>query len=240
FREGSLMKTLIVLLGILIIFSCADKKVNLSHSEPSDLSYPDTVSNYFLFEYVDSLTAEDYIIKLDSIRNELSDDFFTLRMAYTKTIDYAPYGSTTSDSLKKASRLIETAQYDSAITVIDHIHGVEYVNIPSHLYLGYIYEQLNDSLKSKFHYSIYEGLLNSIYQSGDGNTPKTAYIVISTSEEYQFLHWFNLQFHSQSLMNEDGYSFDLMETSDPDTKEEFKIYFNIKLPYRNLSKMFSK
>ncbi len=189
----------------------------------------DTQSNYFLFDYINSLSEEDYQIKLDSIKSSLSDDFFTLRMAYTHTKDYSPYASSVSDSLKKVTQFIDSSNYDSAISMINKIHEIEYVNIPSHLYLGYIYDQLGDSLKSKFHFTIYDGLLNSIYQSGDGRTPQTAYIVISTKEEYQFLNWFNLQFHSQSLIDKDEYSFDLMSVSDPNTNEKFEIYFNIEL-----------
>jgi hypothetical protein len=55
--------------------------------------------------------------------------------------------------------------------------------------------ELGDSLKSEYHYNIYDGLLNSIYDSGDGISPETAYIVITTKEEYDFLNWFGLQFN---------------------------------------------
>ena len=211
----------------------------MQHEEPDAIA-ADTLSNYFLFDYINSLSEEDYQTKLDSIKSGFSDDFFSLRMAYTHAKDYSPYGSSVSDSLKKVIQFIDSLKYDSAISMINKIHEIEYVNIPSHLYLGYIYDQLGDSIKSQFHYTIYDGLLNSIYQSGDGRTPQTAYIVISTKEEYQFLNWFSLQFHSQSLIDKDEYSFDLMSVTDPKTNEEFEIYFNIELALSQLWDDFKK
>jgi hypothetical protein len=223
-----------------MITSCATKKVNVMQHEEPDAISADTLSNYFLFDYINSLSAEDYQTKLDSIESGLSYDFFSLRMAYTHTKDYSPYGSSVSDSLKKITQFIDSLNYDSAISMINKVHEIEYVNIPSHLYLGYIYDQLGDSIKSQFHYMIYDGLLNSIYQSGDGRTPQTAYIVISTKEEYQFLNWFSLQFQSQSLIDKDEYSFDLMHVTDPNTNEEFEIYFNIELALSQLWDDFNK
>lgn len=234
------MKIFLISLSIFIITSCATKKVNLvQHKEPDAVS-ADTQSNYFLFDYINSLSEEDYQTKLDSIKGGLSYDFFTLRMAYTHTKDYSPYGNSASDSLKRVTQFIDSIKYNSAILMINKIHEIEYVNIPSHLYLGYIYDQLGDSIKSQFHYMIYDELLNSIYQSGDGRTPQTAYIVISTKEEYQFLNWFNLQFHSQSLIDKDEYSFDLMSVTDPNTNEAFEIYFNIELALSQLWDDFKK
>ena len=234
------MRLLSAFIVTLVILSCASKNVGIIKHEEPDALPTDTLSNYSLFDYINSLSEENYTIILDSIKNELSSDFFTLRMAFTHTKEYSPYGSDLADSLKRVSELIDSLKYDSAISALNRIQKIEYVNIPSHLYFGYIYNQLGDSAKSKFHYYIYEGLLNSIYQSGDGRTPQTGYIVISTKEEYQFLNWFDLQFHRQSLIDKDDYSFDLMRVTDPNTDEELEIYFNIELAISRLRDAFSK
>lgn len=235
------MKLLLIFILIFAVLSCTSKKITLiQNEEPYTATIPDSLTNYFLFDYIDSLSEKVYKTKLDSIKNGLSIDFFTLRMAYTFTKEYLPYGSDLDDSLKKANNYIESAKYNSAITLINKIQTIEYVNIPSHLYLGFIYGQLGDSIKSKFHYNIYDGLLNSIYQSGDGRTPQTAYIVISIKEEYQFLHWFNFQVRGQSRKGSDGYSFDLMSVTDPNTNDDLEIYFNIELAFSRLRDAFSK
>ena len=160
-------------------------------------------------------------------------------MAYIKTNDYSPYNSDISDSLKKkASMLIDTLMYNKALQTLFNIQKQNYVNIVSHLYCGYIYKKTGDSIKSKYHYDIYDGLLTSIYESGDGLSPRTAYLVISTKEEYALINWLQLQFNQQSLINSDGYSFDLMDVTDPESGAEFGIYFNIELAINILKNIF--
>ncbi len=219
---------------------CFSKKEFINQQKEEEILQPDSLSNYFLFDYIQSLTAEDYTVKLDSIKNGESNDFFTLRMAYAKTKDYSPYETDISDSLKKVRKLIDSTQFDEGLSILEYIQEYNFVNISSHLYSGYIYKELGDSIKSDFHYSIYEGLLNSIYESGDGITHKTAYIVITTKEEYAFLAWFGLQPNHQILISSDGYSFDLMKVTDPNTNEEYEIYFNIELAFDMMRKTFGK
>ena len=234
------MKKLIIIILSIIFFIGFSKKELINQQKEEEISKPDSLSNYFLFDYIQSLTAEDYTVKLDSIKNGKSNDFFTLRMAYTKTKDYSPYETDISDSLKKVHTLIDSSQFGEALSILEYIQEHNFVNISSHLYSGYIYKELGDSIKSDFHYTIYEGLLNSIYESGDGVTHKTAYIVITTKEEYAFLGWFGLQFNEQSLISLDGYSFDLMKVTDPNTREKHEIYFNIELAFDVMRKTFGE
>lgn len=95
-------------------------------------------------------------------------------------------------------------------------------------------------MQSKYHFNIYTGFLNSIYESGDGTSPKTAYIVIATDEEYAFLDWFGLEFKGQALVISGGYSFDSMKATNPKTKKEYEIYFNIELALDVLRRTFEK
>ena len=218
-----------------IFFSCAAQQ-ELTKTEQADtVSDSDSLSNYFLFEYIDAYTPSDYAVLLDSIRSGESENFFGLRMAYTKTSEYSPYETSTGDSLKKAENLIDSAEMIAALKVLREIQNHNYVHIRSHLYTGYIYEQLGELVWSNYHYKIYEGLLQSIYVSGDGESPKTAYLVISTTEEYDFLHWFRLQILRQSLIEFENYRFDLLEVTDPETAEEYSIYFNIEIPIKQMS-----
>jgi hypothetical protein len=234
------LKQFALLYVFLLIFSCFSRKEFINQQNEYEAVEKDSISNYFLFDYINSLTEEDYITQLDTIKKGESSDFFTLRMAYTKTKEYSPYQSDISDSIKKALLLIDSLRFENALSVLKYIQDYNFVNIPSHLYCGFIYMELGDSLKSEYHYNIYDGLLNSIYDSGDGISPETAYIVITTKEEYDFLNWFGLQFNGQSLLSSDGYNFDLMEVTDPETKENFEIYFNVELAFDILRRTFDK
>lgn len=83
-----------------------------------------------------------------------------------------------------------------------------------------------------------EGLLNSIYMSGDSKETKSAFIVINTKEEYAFLQWIGLQFIEQSLIKADGLSFDLMKAKEKESQKEHNLYFNISLAFNSIKNMF--
>jgi hypothetical protein len=240
-----ILKNLLFFIFILILACSSSKKVSKETTpiETRDsisviIGEIDTVSNYYLFDYINGLDSSDYYTLLDSIKNGTSDDFFTLRMAYTKTMDYTPYDSRMGDLYDQITALIDSSAFPEATLLCDSILQHKYVDELVHLYLGYIYLQTGDSVRSDYHYDCYDGLLNSIEESGDGRAPKTAYIVIETREEYVFLDWYYLEIKSQSLVNKDGYSFDLLNAYDPEQDKDFEVYFNIQIPFSYLKSVF--
>ena len=240
------MKNLIFLTLLLIIVANSTGQDSLETKliEPQDTSTTvsgeiDTVSNFYLFDYINTLDSTDYYTLLDSIKNHTSQDFFNLRMAYTKTSDYAPDNSHMGDLYDRITALIDSSAFTEAISLADSILEYKYVDELVHLYLGYIYLQTGDSTRSDYHYDCYDGLINSIDESGDGRSPKTAYIVIETREEYVFLDWYDLEATSQSLVHQDGYPFDLLKARDPARDKDYDVYFNIRIFYDHLKSTLS-
>jgi hypothetical protein len=227
-----LKKALLLIFCLLI--DCSSTEKNIGRDEYS--SRDDAVSNYILFEYIDLLTEEDYYALLDSVKNGLSNDFFSLRMSYTKTGIYDPYNSELDDLRKKIRLSIEEKKFNKALEFANKIFEKRYIDIKAHLYCSYIYEQLNDSAASRYHYDIYNGLMNSIYLSGDGEGYETAFIVMEVSEEYDLLRWLELRLQGQSLVVRDGYSFDIMKVFDENIETE--LFFNIDLALKRFSEEF--
>jgi len=229
------MNIKILLLGIItLMISCTSSTTVNSAPESAKIVSLDTTSNYFLLDFADALTAEDYYQILDTLDKASAIDYFFLRLAYTKTPEYSGYELGISDSLKEIESYFEEDKYREAEGVLVNVLSTHFVNIRAHMLGGYLYNQLGDSIKSQYHYGIYDSLLTSIYYSGDGNTPRSAYIVISTKEEYAFLNWYGLRSREQSLIYEDDHSFDLLKAKDEEAKDAFDIYFNIDLVLNNL------
>lgn len=226
-------KKLSIVVLILLIGCVQTKTSTLSYEEPEII---EKIANYPVFEYIYSLSDEDYALKLDSIKNQQSYDFFSLRMAYSQSEEYSPYGFSIREKLNELPEIIDNGEYEKALEIIDEIHEVEFVNISSHLFAGYVHAQLGDSSNSAFHYSIYEGLLRSIEMSGDGLLPESAYIVISTREEYDFMYWYSLELKRQSLVHVHGHAFDVMETTDANSRDDHTIYFNVTLPFTSIGR----
>ena len=234
-------RILLLILGLFIACSSAHKSIpGTEHIEFTTVGgqkvKADTTSNYILFDYINLLTGNDYYSLLDSVKNGLSSDFFTLRMAYTKTKIYNPYDIKFDDFRKKIKLNIEDKNFKEALEIADKILEERYIDIRTHLYCSYIYAQLGDSARSDYHYNIYNGLMNSIYFSGDGKSEKNAFIIIEVSEEYDLLNWLKLNFAGQSLILKDGYSFDVMKVFDEN--KETELFFNIDLALKRFSEEF--
>jgi hypothetical protein len=104
---------------------------------------------------------------------------------------------------------------------------------------GACYAQKADVGKANFHRAVARGLEKSILDSGDGKSPKTAYIVVRVSEEYHVLRIFKLRLSMQSLVNADGHAFDMMTTKDESGKEVV-VYFQIDRVLAGLERQFKE
>ncbi|MGH1362989.1 MAG: DUF4919 domain-containing protein [Calditrichia bacterium] len=208
-------------------------------STASDLIVSDTSSNYYLFDYIQKLTPNDYYIRLDSLKNDLAVNFFTMRMAYTKTPMYSPYDSQLPKRHRALVNHFDAGEPVQAFAISDSILADNYVEPMTHYYISYMRSEVGDSVLAKKHFMIYEGLLESIYISGHGQNPKNAHIVVSTKEEYAMLRWFGLSSGNQQLLKVDDYVFDLLESTSRETQDTFEIYFNITLPFNKLNSSFS-
>jgi len=59
----------------------------------------------------------------------------------------------------------------------------------------------------------------------------TAFVVISTDEEYALFSALGLRVTAQALINEKGHNYDKMTAVDPKTNETLIYYFNIDKPF---------
>ncbi|MDR2474306.1 MAG: DUF4919 domain-containing protein, partial [Bacteroidales bacterium] len=73
----------------------------------------------------------------------------------------------------------------------------------AHKILGQACQMLNDTLNARKYTEIQFGLMNSIINSGDGRSCKTAWKVIQISEEYFLFQILNAKIKSQNLLISD-------------------------------------
>jgi hypothetical protein len=75
-------------------------------------------------------------------------------------------------------------------------------------------------------------LIDSIRSSGDGKSPATAWVVISVDEEYAVLRALGFKPSGQSLLRQNGHSYDVMKTKSDDGTEQ-TFYFNVDIPFKH-------
>ncbi len=171
------------------------------------------------------VTAKDFQDILAKLKaGETNVDYAKLRLAYTETKDYSPYGGTEArnkmydafgkkddkESLKEAARIQET----------------NYVDLASHFVSWKSNEALGNKDKADFHEAVYNGLMKAAMEN-DGLSEKTAIISIGISEQYFIMGAFGFERQSKSLVRNDGSIFDVHTALNSKTNETRKFYFNI-------------
>ena len=190
--------------------------------------------------YAQQDTKPTYASLLEKVlKSDPTADFAALRLAYfdNPPADRAEADSKISQSMFAA---LNDKKYDKVIENAQQILNGSYVDIDAHIALAAAYQAKKNADKEKFHAWVADGLIKSILTSGDGKSLATAWTVISTHEEYVILRVFGLMPGTQSLISDKGHHYDRLDATDPQTKKQFTLYFNIDRPYGKLEKLLKQ
>lgn len=174
-------------------------------------------------------TAEDarYEALLSKLKaGDTAIDYTALRYAYAESDGYDGYGSGPEDARRLMIEAFNgrncTAALEQALRILEDV----YIDIDAHYVAGRCYSETLNLGKSGYHRAVANGLEKSLLESGDGKTPKTAFVVVRLTEEYHVLGIKRLRMRTQSLVHADGHNYDLMQASD-EAGNEVALYFQI-------------
>ena len=170
-------------------------------------------------------------------KNPTEIDYTELRMAYTNSKYYDPYGE--RNDIHILSNLFEAGKFQEIINKARDLLISKFIDIEFHMLVFSAAKRLNDEKISSFHAFVANKLVDSILNSGDGKTPESAYIVINTYEEYALLNMIGLRRMAQRLMEINKKSYDLLEVADKEGNK-FDIYFDIDIPFNWLGSKMNK
>jgi Domain of unknown function (DUF4919) len=174
---------------------------------------------------------DDYETLLARVqKGDRTVDFKALRFAYTETKAYNPYNSD-SDARKAMFAALNSKEFDKVLAQAEKILSRNYVDINAHFGAYVAHKELQHAEQAALHKFIVDGLLKSITSSGDGKTAATAFVVISTDEEYALFNFAGLRPTQQALVNENGHAYDKMTAVDPETNQTVIYFFNIDKPF---------
>lgn len=172
-------------------------------------------------------TDDEFQLNLNKILSRsVIADFTQLRLNFTDTSHYNPYLEGSTNEIWEA---VNTKDYALCIQLATERLHSNYISLDAHYASMICNFEIGEKEKGSYHRYVFEGLVDSIRQSGDGLTAKTAYLITSANELYSFLAISGLEVKGQSLVNENGGAFDLMQVYDPRTEQEFSLYFDISL-----------
>ena len=155
--------------------------------------------------------------------------------------DYNPYKMPKFDALREAFEKDTPGKEDweKAAQEIDKELETDPTNIRFHLYKHIIYSNLYgpESEKTFDAHNQVVMLLTAVTSTGDGSSKEKAFHVISVADEYGILEIFGLSPTMQSLVEDKGQSYDVMDLQE--NKYGLKsMYFNITASMAAMNKMF--
>ena len=155
-------------------------------------------------------------------------DYTELRLAYTETPMYDPYG--VDENKEKMQEYHRLGELSKAVQYANEVLKKNFVDIDAHLNLTMIYDKLGETKKKEYHQYVFSSLIHLIKNSGDGESRETAYKVISVREEYNFLDAMGLKASSQGYLENEGRYYDRIEAVDRRSGEEKTVYFDVTIP----------
>ncbi len=150
--------------------------------------------------------------------------------------NYSPYSD---DKSKEINAAFEKQDFDEVVKICDKVVIKNPVSLKTYYNKLIALSKLKD-ISGQFQQlrKVYSGLLSAIISSGDGLTCKTAFKVISVSDEYEIMYkYFEIEkVKSQSLET----PCDKITIKPSKTFGNENIYFDVTESFLSMEKMFNK
>jgi hypothetical protein len=180
--------------------------------------------------------AEGYEAMVARVKaGDVALDYRALRDAYAQSAHYQPEGGDYDEPRTAMLDAFNAQDCVKALAAADKVLNAVFIDITAHIVSGRCFELASDSAKAAFHRTVARGLMASILASGDGKTPKTAFVVVTISEEYDVLTALRLKPTLQALVQDDGHSYDKQDAKSA-TGETATLFFQIDRPMAWLSR----
>ena len=175
----------------------------------------------------------EYAVLLASLKAGNTDiDYTRLRLNYMDSPEYKA-AKDTSKSEDAMFEELDKKDYPAALKDAETVLESNYVNIDAHYVALVANREMGAMDKAEFHRTVFRGLINSIRNSGDGKSMETAWVVITVHEEYVVLRVLGFRPSQQSLVNQNGHSYDVMKVKSIEDGTEQTFYFNVDIPFKH-------
>ncbi len=169
-----------------------------------------------------------YLQHIELIKSQSPDaDFLGLRMAYTNTDEYTPISETADQYGPLLFKALGTKNYSECIRQADNLLAFDYTSLNAHYSAWVCNEDSGNQVPAEYHRYVLKGLIDSIRNSGNGQSKETAYVMISNAETVAFLGFQGLEIVEHLVIETDGKSFDTVQVKNQETGELSEVTFDI-------------
>lgn len=175
--------------------------------------------------------ADRYFDEVSNIKDQNSDaDFTNLRMVYTNTRYYKPFGGKEKLMLDTMFGSIQKNDFEVCVDQAIEILDSNYASLNAHYAAMSCYYKMGEREDGAYHRYVLDGLMESISNSGDGGSKETAYIIISPSEMKAFLDLKGMAVRKRKLDRDrqKGRAYNVMTVTDGKGRRK-TLYFDVTL-----------
>ncbi len=173
------------------------------------------------------LTAKDYEQMVAKLKKRETDiDFDKLRRAYTKSKSFAPYGG--GEERKSMDSSFEKGEFKQALSEAENYLENKNFADPYVLQVALITNsELGNKVEADFYKDVFVSLLKAMIDKTDGKTAENAIYCIGINEQYTLMNFLDFRSGGQSLMRQNGHTFDKHTAKNEETGEVREFWFNI-------------
>jgi hypothetical protein len=183
--------------------------------------------------YAQDKNASEYAQLLARVKaGDAVVDYKQMRLAYMESPEYKAAKNTDAE-IGAMIEAINGNDFPAAIRNAEVVLANDYVDLDAHFAEYIAHRELHHDAEAKLHKDIFDGLLQSITASGDGKSAATAFVVISSHEEYVLMRVAGLVPGKQTLKKVNHHSFDIFEVTDEKSSQPVVLYFNIDIPIKH-------
>ncbi len=166
-------------------------------------------------------------------------DWKALRTAFAGTTRYEPYSMEVDERLKEIAKAIgrgETKESEAALLKL--VEKERFMRFDAVAMLMMLYQKIDRPEKAEKYAKILDGILGVLKYPEAGTSFEEPIEILFIQEEY--LVTTNMPIAGRGSVAHDGHRFDVFQVEADGDKAARKVYFNIDLPRKALSKSLAK
>jgi len=172
----------------------------------------------------DAPSYETLVAKAEA--DGLGVDYTALRQAYATSDHADPWGLSARRNVGPMLAAVKASKCDESLSQSEEVLKASFINVLAHMVRSICFGQKGELARQAREDTIVSGLRDSIFQSGDGNSEKTALVVVTLDEEQFVLSTKGLQEKEQALLRDAGHSYDMITAVSNDGRTQ-AVYFQI-------------
>jgi hypothetical protein len=159
-----------------------------------------------------------------------SVDFNELKTAFARSRFYDPWTEELEEYRDQMIQALDGGEPAHAAALGYQILLLDFTDIGTHMACEIAFREMKQPEKASYHHWVATSLMETLLSSGDGLTPKTAYHVVSLTEEMIVVHKKAVEFRRSKREQIDDTWYEVVKVIDSERVRMYDIYFNIELP----------